>query len=230
MVDIIPEIKKITPTWWEFKWKEEPSKSLLQKRVLIKNWLVAHYQDELAEIRQGYQCISVIWKNPPGKDFEVIFPTNLPSQRVDEKTWQIPVCYGGEFGKDLDRICEIKGISPTELIELHSNPIYRLEFYGFLPGFMYLSGLQNSLKTPRKEFPDRTVKAGSVGIGGNQTGIYPFESPGGWHLIGRTPITVFSPEENPPANPQIGDRIQFVPISKEEFEFILQNSPKLKPL
>lgn len=228
MVELTPTIRKITPFWWELQWKEEPSDLLLHKRLTTSKWIRDHFEEDLLEIRHGYQSLSLIWKCPPPSEFQLSIPTNIPFKREAESIWKIPVCYGGKFGKDLEMLCEEKGVSEKDFIELYSKSIYRLEFYGFLPGFMYLSGLPHSLSFPRKQFPDRKVEAGSVGIGGNQTGIYPIESPGGWHLIGKTPISIFSPFDIPPVKPQVGDQIIFEPISEEEFEQLIKEGSYLK--
>lgn len=130
---------------------------------------------------------------------------------------EIPVCYGGEFGPDLNDVATMHGISLTQAIELHSSPLYRVYFLGFAPGFAYLGGLPSLLATPRLETPRAKVPQGSVGIGGNQTAVYPFATPGGWRLIGRTPLAMFRRDQARMNLLQIGDRVCFRPISKQEF-------------
>lgn len=131
---------------------------------------------------------------------------------------EIPVCYGGELGPDLAYVAGHCGVSVEEIIALHSEAGYLVYMIGFSPGFPYLGGLPRPLETPRRPTPRPRVPAGSVGIGGAQTGIYPIESPGGWQLIGRTPLRLFYPEEDPPVLLRAGDRVQFRSISREEFE------------
>lgn len=213
-----PELRKITPRIWELFWEEEPSSSLRNTRISLKKWLENQYHSKLFEIRQGYQTISIVWKNEGPEDFYTSLPKCFNSEDLKPQTWEIPVCYGGKFGKDLDQLCKEKAISKENLIQIHSQSEYVLEFYGFLPGFMYLSGLHPDLISARKRIPDRKIDAGSVAIGGKQTGIYPLESPGGWHIIGKTPIQIFDKGQNPPVNPQPGDFIRFYPISEEEFD------------
>ena len=104
------------------------------------------------------------------------------------KTIVIPVCYGGEFGPDLEHVAQFHGITPDEVVRLHTEPTYLIAMLGFLPGFAYLSGLNPDLETPRLEVPRVRIEAGAVGIGGAQTGIYPLPSPGGWQIIGRSPL------------------------------------------
>lgn len=137
----------------------------------------------------------------------------LPTHRQID----IPVCYGEEFGPDLNDLAVMLGLSPTKVIELHSSTIYIVYFLGFAPGFAYLGGLPEALATPRLETPRAKVPQGSVGIGGNQTAVYPFSTPGGWRLIGRTPIAMFRRNRDPMNLLQIGDQVRFRPILKEEF-------------
>ena len=130
---------------------------------------------------------------------------------------EIPVCYGGDFGEDLGFVAAHGGLTEEEVIRIHSGRDYRIYMLGFLPGFPYLGGLDSRLFTPRLSTPRVKIPAGSVGIGGEQTGIYPLESPGGWQLIGRTPLTLFSPGTGGALPYGPGDRIRFVPISPQEY-------------
>ena len=130
---------------------------------------------------------------------------------------EIPVCYGGEFGPDLKDVAGMHGMSPAQVIELHSSPAYIVYFLGFAPGFAYLGGLPDALATPRLETPRAKVPEGSIGIGGNQTAVYPFATPGGWRLIGRTPVAMFRRDRTPMNLLQIGDHVRFRVISKEQF-------------
>lgn len=125
---------------------------------------------------------------------------------------QIPVRYGGDYGPDLELVAAHAGLSPEQVIAAHSSAEYLVYFLGFQPGFAYLGGLPEQLATPRRAEPRLTVPAGSVGIGGAQTGIYPAASPGGWQLIGRTDLCLFDPALATPTLLQPGDTIQFLPI------------------
>jgi len=131
---------------------------------------------------------------------------------------EIPVCYGGEWGPDLEAVAGHCGLAPGQVIERHSGPEYLVSFLGFSPGFPYLSGLDPALATPRLASPRKHVPAGSVAIGGAQAGIYPSASPGGWRVIGRTPLRLFDPQRWMPALLEMGDRIRFRPVSLEEFQ------------
>jgi inhibitor of KinA len=131
---------------------------------------------------------------------------------------EIPVCYGGEFGPDLNDIAQHTGLTPDDIIARHSAAEYVVSCIGFTPGFPYLSGLPNELSIPRRATPRKQVPAGSVAIGGSQTGVYPTSSPGGWHLIGRTRLRLFDVQQNPPALLQAGDRVRFRAITRDEFD------------
>ncbi|HEY6268759.1 MAG TPA: 5-oxoprolinase subunit PxpB [Candidatus Acidoferrum sp.] len=137
----------------------------------------------------------------------------LPAARLVE----IPVCYGGEFGPDLAEVSALRGMTVAQVIELHSSVEYLVHFLGFVPGFAYLGELPEALVTPRLASPRRKVPAGSVGIAANQTGVYPFATPGGWRLLGRTPIKVFRADREGLSLLTIGDRVKFRPIDAERF-------------
>ncbi|MDO5334944.1 MAG: 5-oxoprolinase subunit PxpB [Coriobacteriia bacterium] len=130
---------------------------------------------------------------------------------------EIPVCYGGDFGPDIATVMEHSGLTEEELVALHSGHDYLINMLGFLPGFAYLGGLDERLHTPRLDSPRTTIPAGSVGIGGAQTGIYPLASPGGWQLIGRTPVRPYDADRERPILYEAGDYLRFVPISKEDY-------------
>lgn len=130
---------------------------------------------------------------------------------------EIPVCYGDEFGEDLADVAAYNNVTEQEVVAIHSGGLYRLYMIGFLPGFPYLGGLDKRICCPRLKSPRTRIPAGAVGIGGEQTGIYPMESPGGWRLIGRTPLTLFDPEGILPLPYKAGDMIKFVAIDKAEY-------------
>lgn len=139
------------------------------------------------------------------------------STREPASITEIPVCYGGEFGPDLEAVAAHCGLPVNEVIKLHASASYTVRAIGFSPGFPYLGGLPEKLRTPRRSTPRTIVPAGSVGIGWAQTGIYPLPSPGGWQLIGRTPLTLFNPVRQPPSLLGVGDRVKFKLMSPEEF-------------
>jgi inhibitor of KinA len=134
-----------------------------------------------------------------------------------QRTVEIPVCYGGEFGPDLDDLAKAHGLKPSEVIRLHTSRTYHAYFLGFAPGFAYLGDLPEEIATPRLETPRKKVPAGSVGIAGRQTAVYPFATPGGWRLIGRTPLPMFQSDRKPMELVSMGDQVRFRRISREEF-------------
>ena len=163
--------------------------------------------EELEEVLRGY--------------IERMGRVALPGPRLVE----IPVCYGGEFGPDLKDVAELHGIATERAIELHASASYLVYFLGFVPGFAYLGEVAEELATPRLETPRRSVPAGSVGIAGRQTGVYPVGTPGGWRLLGRTPVKMFQPERAEMSLLSIGDRVRFVPISLEQFAKLHAENP-----
>ncbi|MGI8982690.1 MAG: 5-oxoprolinase subunit PxpB [Pirellulaceae bacterium] len=143
-----------------------------------------------------------------------------PQPRVVE----IPVCYGGEFGSDLEFVAQHANLTSQEVIEIHSAADYLVHMIGFAPGFPYLGGMSSKIAAPRRISPRLRIPAGSVGIAGDQTGIYPLETPGGWQLIGRTPLALFRPKEDPPTLLQAGDLVRFLPITAEQFRALAEQS------
>lgn len=143
-----------------------------------------------------------------------------PSARVVE----IPVVYGGEFGPDLVEAAASLGLAADELAAQHASTVYTVAMIGFAPGFPYLSGLPDALALPRLASPRTRIPAGSVGIGGSQTGIYPRESPGGWRILGRTPLVLFDPQRDPPVLLQPGDRVRFRPIDEDAYASLSEDA------
>jgi len=177
--------------------------------------------DWLVEVVPTYTSVYVYY-DPLKLSYRNILDAIKPFLSVEPKEErprivEIPTAYGGEFGPDIEFVAKHNGLTVEEVIEIHSKPLYRVYMLGFTPGFAYLGGMNERIATPRLEKPRLKVPAGSVGIAGKQTGIYPIESPGGWRLIGRTPLRLFTPEKNPPTLLQPGDYVRFVPISEEEF-------------
>jgi KipI family sensor histidine kinase inhibitor len=143
---------------------------------------------------------------------------DLPASPVID----VPVLYGGEYGPDIQFVADINKLSEDEVIEIHTSAVCLVYMLGFTPGFCYLGGLDPRIATPRRETPRLTIPAGAVGIAGSQTGIYPIDSPGGWQLIGRTPLRLFNPEHKPEFLFRAGDRIRFVSVTGEEYQDILE--------
>ncbi|WP_260871180.1 5-oxoprolinase subunit PxpB [Paenibacillus xylanexedens] len=144
---------------------------------------------------------------------------NQMKESVQDKprTVTIPVCYGGDWGPDLDYVASEHGLTAEEVIAIHTSGDYLVHMIGFAPGFPYLGGLSDRIATPRRATPRLRVEAGTVGIGGKQTGIYPVDTPGGWQCIGRTPLRLFRPDEHVPSLLAAGDRVRFEQITMQDY-------------
>lgn len=186
--------------------------------------------EAIIEAVPAYKTVTVHY-NPlklhspsPFKVIEDLLVEKLDSLQPNEdsphkKVITIPVLYGNEAGPDLTYVAEHCNISEENVIELHTRPVYSVAFLGFSPGFPFLKGMEPSIASPRRKNPRVRIDAGSVGIAGNQTGVYPISSPGGWQIIGKTPLKLFDPDN--PSQPALlsqGDQIKFSPITRAEFE------------
>ncbi|WP_142504376.1 5-oxoprolinase subunit PxpB [Melghirimyces algeriensis] len=149
---------------------------------------------------------------------ERIVPKLDRTVRETERVIHIPVCYGGELGPDLDEVARSHHMTADEVIEIHSGQEYLVYMIGFAPGFPYLGGMSERIATPRRRSPRMAIPAGAVGIGGSQTGIYPISTPGGWQIIGRTPLRLFRPEHQTPSLLKAGDKVRFQPIGLDQYK------------
>ncbi len=204
-----------------------------KKVTAIKDWISDNLTEDIKEVFVAFSSVSVYYdpnlisrKNLSNTTaFEYIrqkletafHQSTYNNDDVNKKIIRIPVCYSNEFGTDIDFLSHEKNISKEEIIQLHISKIYRVYMIGFLPGFSYLGKLDEKLAIGRKPKPV-TVAAGSVGVAGMQTGIYPLVCPGGWQIIGRTPLKLFDPNGIVPVAITVGDSVQFYEISREEFE------------
>ena len=183
------------------------------------------FQASIEEYVPSYHTVTVYVKNNyiMKEKFIINLLTSWEQQQSHSvsskiRTLKVPVCYEEEFAFDMDRVMNYTGLSAREIIYLHSSTTYTVFMIGFLPGFPYLGGLNEELSTPRLEKPRLKVSQGTVGIGGNQTGIYPLESPGGWNIIGRTPIEIYTPEQDEPFFIRAGDHLTFYSITTKEYK------------
>lgn len=138
----------------------------------------------------------------------------------------IPTCYGGDKGPDLSYVARHNRLTEADVIAIHSETPYLVYMMGFTPGFPYLGGMSKRIATPRLAKPRARIPAGSVGIAGEQTGIYPLQTPGGWQIIGRTPIKLFDPHREVPILPKVGNYLKFCPVSREQYEAIAEEVDK----
>ena len=204
------------------------SEKCLEKVIFYKSLLEEKYPKEKVEVINTYSSLLIFYAN----DIEDIYSEVLAIKRVINQAniakkyqWQlyhVPICYDPEFGIDLEVISKEKNLSFKEIIALHSAPVYTVYFIGFLPGFLYLGGLDKSLHISRRKTPRLSVPKGAVGIGENQTGIYPKSSPGGWQIIGNSPLNFFDRNMDPPTKMLAGDKVKFYPVSRQEYDWILE--------
>ena len=171
--------------------------------------VAVHYDPAVVGGAQPYEAVAAAIRDA----LRDLTAEELPPAR----TIEIPVCYGGELGADLEEVARHAGITSDEVVRVHSAGDYLVHMIGFAPGFGYLGGLDERIAVPRRATPRARVPAGSVGIGGRQTGVYPLDSPGGWQIIGRTPLRLFTPDVQPPTLLRMGDRVRFRAIAMDEF-------------
>lgn len=171
----------------------------------------------------AYRSLSILYEplaTNPDRLTEILHALEADSDAIqvaEPKIVPIPVCYGGGFGPDIGIVMEHTGLREDEVIAIHASVDYPIYMIGFTPGFCYLGGLDRRLQTPRRKTPRISLPAGSVGLAESQTGMYPVESPGGWQIIGRTPLRLFAPARENPFLYEAGDRIRFVPTTEAEF-------------
>ncbi len=188
-------------------------------------FISASFADSIIETVPTYHSLALYTK----KDvvisdlIEKIKTTKLPPSRRKSKLKNIltiPVCYLDPFAVDIDEMAIAHSCDPSDIIQLHTKPLYKVYFIGFLPGFPYLGGLDKKLWTARKAIPRKLIESGSVAIGGSQTGIYAVDSPGGWNIIGRSPLQFFSTEKSTSSLLKAGDYVRFTAITVEEYHSI----------
>lgn len=197
---------------------------LTQYILGVKRTIEAAELDGFIEAVPAYNSLLIIFNadtfQPEHQlqQLESLLKTAKPLDNSDSQRHVIPVCYDLELAPDLPVVADHAGLTTDDVIQLHSEQDYPVYMLGFLPGFLYLGGLNSQLHCPRRSDPRPKVEAGSVGIGGDQTGIYPVDSPGGWHIIGRTPLKMFDAENEKPSIAKPMDIITFKPIGLKEFE------------
>lgn len=208
------------------EWPSVIEKEILFDLLFFKEKILKSNIKHIVDVNIAYTSLLITYKEII-KDFnnqflllkEIYNQEETCSQSVF-KQWKIPVCYDAVFGIDLEAISLAKNISKASIIKQHSKANYTVYFIGFLPGFLYLGGLDEVLHFPRKQTPRLKIEKGAVAIGGSQTGIYPNESPGGWNIIGNTPISFFDNTSNNPCFAKPGDSIKFNSISLKEYHKI----------
>ncbi|MDF1695732.1 MAG: 5-oxoprolinase subunit PxpB [Saprospiraceae bacterium] len=207
------------------EWPHEINETILDEIISFTPRIIAHFDSTLINHVSGYNSLLIQFENTvelESKYIEIkkMYDSHLPKeQKTAPMTWHIPVCYDEELGLDIS-LFKKNRLSSRDVIRLHTESPLRVYMIGFLPGFLYLGGLDEKLYMDRKATPRQQVPKGSVAIGGRQTGIYPMESPGGWQIIGRTPLTLFNMNRKVPTPIQQGDWIQFYPILKSTYDIL----------
>lgn len=177
----------------------------------------------LLETVPTYRSLTVQF-DPVETDYEALIrlvneeTKDLAPRKAVGRRWRVPVVYGGEFGSDLEEVAETHGMTPAQVIEIHSSAIYRIYMIGFLPGFTYLGGLDKRIATSRRVQPRAKIPSGTIMIGGEQAGIAPMDMPSGWHNLGLTPVRPYAPERDPVFLFAAGDEIVFEPVDASRWD------------
>lgn len=194
-----------------------------QQIRMISGLLETETPDWIIEFIPAFTTVSVFY-NPVTISYEEaktelqkLLQQTATAQTSEPRTVEIPVCYGGEFGPDLDFVASHNGLTPEEVIQIHTAGDYSVYMIGFAPGFPFIGGMSEKIAAPRRPSPRLRIPERTVGIAGMQTGVYPIETPGGWQLIGRTPLRLFRPENDIPSLLRAGDKIIFRQINEQEY-------------
>lgn len=205
------------------EWQSIIDDKILDDILLFKEKITSTEKTEIVDIIQAYNSLTVVYKNyifnfdDKVHQLKQVYTSTLKKGKANNFQWEIPVCYDVEFGIDLEEISQKSNLEIDAIIQLHSSALYKIYFIGFLPGFLYLGGLDSKIYFDRKPNPRLNVPKGAVGIGGKQTGVYPNNSAGGWNIIGKTPVDFFDVEKENPCFAKPGDFIKFKSISLDEF-------------
>lgn len=208
------------------EWPSEIEEGILKNLLYFKKCIEEKNLKKVEDVRSAYNSLLIIY-NEVIIDFqnevlklEKIYSSHIKKDKLSSTLWKIPVCYSKEFALDLEEISKVKRTEVKELIRLHTETIYTVYFIGFLPGFLYLGGLKELLHHPRKATPRLKVEKGAVAIGNGQTGVYPSESPGGWNIIGNSPIDFFNINNEEACFAKPGDSIKFYEVSMRQYNSI----------
>jgi KipI family sensor histidine kinase inhibitor len=193
------------------------------KVLALDDIVRAHAPAGLIETVPTYRSLTIQF-DPAAIDYDALLrllteeTKDLAPRNAVGRRWRVPVVYGGEYGSDLEEVAEIHGLTPNQVIEIHSSAIYRIYMIGFLPGFTYLGGLDKRIATSRRLHPRAKIPAGTIMIGGEQAGIAPMDMPSGWHNLGLTPVRPYAPERDPVFLFAAGDEIVFEPVDASRWE------------
>ena len=208
------------------EWPAKIDEAILAKIIALKEAIDIELAGSIIECVIAYNSLTLTFDRDKThhqklqQEINKLRNSKREAGKSGNRLWKIPVCYNEEFGIDLQEISNAKGLTIGEIIAKHCRPTYTVYFIGFLPGFLYLGGLPPELHQPRKSVPRIRIKKGAVAIGGSQTGIYPLESPGGWNVLGNTPLSFFDPHTSPPCFASPGDKLQFYPIHLDHYHHL----------
>lgn len=208
------------------EWPQKIDKAILYDILAFKEKIKTVYDLRIVSLNHAYNSILLVLSGDnfnfydEKKALENLYSNVKVAKSKMRRLWKIPVCYDPYFGIDLDMLSQEKNLSIDEIIKLHTAPDYTIYFTGFLPGFLYLGGLNALLHSPRRATPRLYVEKGAVAIGGMQTGIYPLKSPGGWQIIGNSPISFFNIGNKNPCFADAGDALKFYPVTLKRYNDI----------
>ncbi len=208
------------------EWPSIIDDDILQNLISFKKTIENNSLKQIVEVVSAYNSLLIIYKSTIENVYneflrlKTLYRSDKQIMGKQNRLWKIPVCYSPALAPDLEFFCKVKSLTIEKLVTLHTTPVYTVYFLGFLPGFLYLGGMDSKLDLARKNTPSSYVKKGSVAIGGNQTGIYPIDSPGGWHVIGSCPLEFFTPQVDPPCFISSGDKIKYISITEKEYNDI----------
>ena len=210
------------------KFGDKISENLHLKVFSYTQYLLENPVTQIIDISPGYNSILVRLNNSTRLNESIDLLKTIGKsihikQGIKQRKIQIPVCYDSEMSLDLERVMQYTNYSRNTIIKYHTSRTYLTYFIGFSAGFPYIGGMNEALATPRLDSPRTNVPTGSVGIAGNQTGIYPLSTPGGWNIIGRTPLKLFDKDDPGTSFVRMGDRIQFIAINQDEYEYLRSN-------
>ncbi|WP_353779912.1 5-oxoprolinase subunit PxpB [Winogradskyella sp. 3972H.M.0a.05] len=214
------------------EWPSRIEEDILEDIQIFKQKIQNSANEQILYVNSAYNSLLVAYRNYISElntkraELQALYNSVSNTARFEQRLWKIPVCYDDTFALDSEDICNERGISKSDLIALHTNSKYTLYFIGFLPGFMYLGGLDKQLHIPRRQSPRARISKGAVGIGDMQTGIYPNVSPGGWNIIGNSPLEFFDVSRTVPCFAKAGDKLQFVAVDLEEHSRIVEQVTK----
>lgn len=222
----VPQVRLMGEKAILIEFKQEINEKLLEDLLILKDLLQQKLVKQEVEVINTYSSLLINYVSPIENAYdavssikELVAGANVQNN-IRKNLFHIPVCYEADFALDLEHISSVRNLDKKEIIKLHSGVIYTVYFSGFLPGFLYLGGLDEKLHFSRKNQPRLEVLKGAVGIGEKQTGIYPQKSPGGWQIIGNSPVSLFNKKSNPPCEISAGDKLKFYPIDLGEHQEI----------